>query len=171
MRLALAVPLIFVVVFGDKSCDIDLGDIGDFVVQYEIVVENKGPEEALISIGGADINAGAIVPAGGSVSANSYQGGTVTVVAQPSVDRRAELQSRKVDIETQLAARPLNLSQATLLSQELDAITAQLKQPPTSQAGACFTRLQPDEKGKGTEVDLEANKTDAGWTVTGFCSF
>jgi len=172
VRVLMAMPLVFAIVFADKSCDIDLGNIGDYVVTYDITVTNRGAEPAVIGISGSDVHAQGIVQPGEALSATSFQGGSFTAWAGPSTDIKATLNAAKADVEAKLAQTPIAPSTAVILNGELQAINAQLKaEASKSHIGACFFLLKPDEKGKGQDVDiLEAQQVAGGWTVNGFCA-
>jgi hypothetical protein len=169
MRLALVVPLMFVTLFADKSCGIDLGNIDDFVIQYDIVVTNDASEDALISVIGRDIQAQAIVKPGASVTATSYQGGLLIVWASSAVDRVAALKQQKSDLQAQVALGPQNPN-FTFAWSQLQLVVQQLRaQTEENHTGSCSTNLKPDEHGKGGEYDFTAVEPSTFWSIQGLC--
>jgi len=164
--------LVFALLFADNSCGIDLGDIGDFVIQYQLTVTNNSGQDAIIGIFGHDIRAQAVVPAGGALSETSYEGGFFDIYAKPTVDIVAKLKASKADVEAKVAQKPLDPAQAATLQGELDAINAQLKDlGNVPQGGVCWSTLKPDEEGKGGEYDYTVSLDGNGnWSVAGYCA-
>jgi hypothetical protein len=171
-RYVLVLPLIFGVVFADKSCDIPLGDLGEFVIQYQLTVTNSTVDDALLSIQGDDVKEQAVVRPGGSITGTSYKGGFFIIGADGPVDVVAELQRNKADIEAQLAQKPLSVTQAQQLDQQLQTVNGLLKQARnTLTLGVCWSTLKPDEHGQGGEYDYTAAMDDQGkYSVSGFCA-
>jgi hypothetical protein len=165
-------PLIFTIVFGDKSCNIPLGDLGDFVIEYDLVLTNNGSVPADLAIYGHDVTARAIIQPGASLSAKSYQGGFFSLEAEGAVDFYALLKQAKADVENSLSQKPLSATQAATLDQQLQAINAQMKALRTNpQNGVCWSTLKVGEDGKGGEYDYQATVDSTGkWSVTGFCA-
>jgi hypothetical protein len=150
-----------------KGCDISAGNVGDFIVTYEITVTNGGPDDALLFLSGKDLQRRAIVRPGGSMHATSYVGGSILVGASPGVDVIAALNKRHDAISAKLDVKPLDLAASTAIYNELEQLSREIQFYESGQHGSqCTFDLKPDPtSGKGVNATATATLDGDRWVL------
>jgi hypothetical protein len=165
LRLVLLLATSFVLLAAG-DCSIDIGNLGDYVVTYDITITNAGPEAALVFISGRDVKRKAVLQPGGSVTATSFRGGSVLLGASPAVDYVALLKQKRDAIQAKLDQKPLDLLTSMAIYRDLDVIYSNIRDYEQRGHGSlCAVDLKPDSKGKGSDVTATATLDFDTWKL------
>jgi hypothetical protein len=135
MPLKLVLALLLSVVFA-RDCT---GDIVHDVTSWNLTVFNAGPGDAIVGISAQDLHRRAVVPAGDSVTATTYAGGSIVISASPAADVVAQLKTRRDQLTAKLAAKPIDLVTSVEIYNQLIQVNAEIRAYESEQHGSVCT--------------------------------
>lgn len=155
-----------VVLFAADDCTIDLGNLEDLVVTYDVSVTNNGPDNALVLMIGKDIRRRALVPPGGTVTATSFAGGDMLLSVSPTTEYIDALKQRRDAVIAKLSAKPLDLAASLSITNELSILGSTIRDYESRGHGSlCSVTLKPNDKGKGIDVHATTSFEQDKWTL------
>ena len=162
MPLKLVLALLLLVGLGAR-CD----PLSDVVVSYDITVTNAGPGDAIVGISGRDVKRRAVVPAGTSVTAQSFAGGSVLISASPVAGVLAQMKFRRDQIAAELDAKPIDSAKSIEIYKQLGLVNADIRAYGGEQHGSqCTIELIRDtQDDDGIEVSATASFDGLGFNL------
>lgn len=150
MPLKLVLALLLVVVF-QPVCAVG-------VLRWQITVTNAGPGDAIVGISARDVKRRAVVPAGTSVTATSFAGGSVLIWASPAADVLAQMKARRDQIAAKLDAKPIDFAESIEIYNQLGQVNAEIRAYESEEhSSLCTYELAKNLDGKGIGVSASAS--------------
>ena len=133
-----------------KGCDIDLGDLDQYVINWKVTVTNVGPEAAAVTVQVHDRTRSATLKPGEVIDVVSFRPGVWHVTIIGASTRKQLLEARYAALAHQLDALPYKNSKAwDRLDDDLDDIEDELRNASSfPNVGTCAGRM--DDKGGDT---------------------
>jgi hypothetical protein len=161
LSLALILPLL-----GAAAEQCDIGDIGDFVVTYDVSVTNAAADPVTVTIRTPDASRNAVVAPGATVALTTFASGELAVTAGPPPG--PEVARRLKEISDQVVSGFLAPIEALTLQQTIaDAFRERIGPAALIADAGCATTLGPDKNGKGVDVHYTVGAGTESWVLEG----
>src|SRR4051794_36060014 len=85
-----------------NDCDIDLGNLDEYVVNYQTTVTNTAAEPAMVLILMRGVRRVATLASGQSVVVTGFTPGTMIISVKPALDVVKALKEKRAEIEKRL---------------------------------------------------------------------
>jgi hypothetical protein len=118
---------LFLIALPFMADDCTIGNLGDFVVTYDVTVTNTSDETASVSILLPDNRQTVTLTAGAAATVTGFKPGTALVSARPAKDYLAELKKLQADLVAKLEAKTLSLTDSLSLYNQLNALGQQIR--------------------------------------------
>jgi hypothetical protein len=149
------------------DCNIDIGNLGDFVVTHDVSVTNAGSEDASIWIIAGGTKRQGVIKPGGTLTATLFSGASVLISVHAAEDRLALLKAKRDAILAQLNVQPLTLAGSMEMYQQLNSVAAEIRAyEATGHGQLCAVDLKTDTKGRGNDVTATATELGGDFTLS-----
>jgi hypothetical protein len=129
-----------------KDCDINLGNLDEFVVNYQVTVINSSAEPAAVWIAGNGVKRFGTLKQGGEMGVTAFQPGSVLVSVSPATDYLADLKLRREAVTARLNKKPFLMGDALAIYEELQIVNSQIQSYEASSHGSLCVHEFKEQK-------------------------